>query len=190
MSTQHWFIPWVRSLFSAWRVHRSELSGLTQKKHIPLKMLRNKDWRWGKKQKMSKEKLWKSFRKLQNYWSGHFEDHKKRYCMKHTESFPLFELFLEVFCFWHFKLIWSIVNIKVLIDAVSSQRLWGNSQQISSVGVQSEGVLTSSADIVLGNVRNYWLQLSLFMTLIFCERPSQHGRMSGVRLPADGFMVK
>ena len=33
-------------------------------------MLRNKDWRWGKKQKMSKEKLWKSFRKLENCWSG------------------------------------------------------------------------------------------------------------------------
>ena len=31
MSTQHWFIPWVRSLFSAWRVHRSELRGLTKK---------------------------------------------------------------------------------------------------------------------------------------------------------------
>jgi len=37
-------------------------------------MLRNKDWRWGKKQKMSKEKLWKSFRKLQNYWSGNFKE--------------------------------------------------------------------------------------------------------------------
>ena len=36
-------------------------------------MLRNKDWRWGKKQKMSKEKLWKSFRKLENCWSGHFK---------------------------------------------------------------------------------------------------------------------
>ena len=40
-------------------------------------MLRNKDWRWGKKQKMSKEKLWQSFRKLENYWSGHFKGYRK-----------------------------------------------------------------------------------------------------------------
>ena len=37
---QQWFIPWARCLFYTYVIHWSELSGLTNKKHIPLTMLK------------------------------------------------------------------------------------------------------------------------------------------------------
>ena len=62
-------------------IHRSELSGLTKKKLIPLKMVRYKDWI----ENELKSGQRKTLKDLQNVWRTIAQDHFKRLQESHKE---------------------------------------------------------------------------------------------------------